>query len=438
MTNSGALTSAPGITRIRPSRLWLVVAALLLAGALACLAAGVTSIFAVDRQIQEFQRLSVPVQAQVTFSHPGRYFLYVEGPGHCCSFSTGSGGEGTIGPWSMKVALQASGGGPPIPIRTWPGAVDSYAVTGHQGQTALYFTIRHPGNYFLGVKDVEPRSVTDVAVGPRISAITLPVALILAALCVLGPAGLVIGGVTFFRRRSQRSQLAPPWSVPPLASDGAQISPSQLIGYEAMATPTARPPARTRRPAMLLVLGVVVLMAFLAGLDYLFHPVSGAPGSAPQPSAAAPAAHPARPAASAPSAHTRAAPAPGAAVRPRTSIHGWLTGLTALKTQMNNAEPPSEVTITPDSLLVTAGKLSRCSAELARLGPPPGPLIATYHQASQACADYERGAKCYKVAAPEVDSGQATNELNSCAADTNHGADLLGLAVAEGSFSLPQ
>jgi len=54
MTNSGALTSAAGITRIRPSRLWYVLAGLLLAGAVACLGLGVTSIFALDRQIQDF------------------------------------------------------------------------------------------------------------------------------------------------------------------------------------------------------------------------------------------------------------------------------------------------------------------------------------------------------------------------------------------------
>jgi hypothetical protein len=77
MTNSAALASAAGITRIRPSRLWYVLAGFLVAGAVACLGVGVSSIFALNRQIQDFQRVSVPGQAQVTFSHTGGYVLYV-------------------------------------------------------------------------------------------------------------------------------------------------------------------------------------------------------------------------------------------------------------------------------------------------------------------------------------------------------------------------
>jgi hypothetical protein len=90
-TNPGALATAAGISRIRPSRLWYVAASLLLAGAVTCLALGVASFFGLNRQIQDFQRVSVPGQGLVTFSHPGEYVLYVEGPGHCCSFHTGGG-----------------------------------------------------------------------------------------------------------------------------------------------------------------------------------------------------------------------------------------------------------------------------------------------------------------------------------------------------------
>jgi len=217
MTNSGALTSAAGITRIRPSRLWYVLAGLLLAGAVASLGLGVTSVFALDRQIQDFQRVSVPGQARVTFSHPGGYVLYVEGPGHCCSFNSGSAGQAPFAAWSMKVALEPASGGPLVPISTWRDATDSYAVTGHQGQTAMYFTIRHPGKYLLAAGDVKPRSIADLAVGRRIgAAVTIPVVLILAAILVLGPAGLIVGGATAVRRHSHRNRRPPPWSGQPL------------------------------------------------------------------------------------------------------------------------------------------------------------------------------------------------------------------------------
>ena len=104
---------------------------------------------------------------------------------------------------------------------------------------------------------------------------------------------------------------------------------------------------------------------------------------------------------------------------------------------MNQAEPPNGVAVTPEALRVTAGKLRRCSPELAGLGPPPGPLRAVYKDARQACADFERGAKCYIAAAPVLYSAQAGKLLNACAADTNHGSDLIGRAVAEGSFIAP-
>src|SRR6266567_6515041 len=217
MTNSGALTSAAGITRIRPSRLWYILAGILLAGAVACLGLAATSIFALDRQIQDFQRVPVPGQAQITFSNAGGYVLYIEGPGHCCSFNSGSAGQAPFAAWSMKVAIQPARGGPLVPISTWRGATDSYAVTGHQGQTAMYFTIHHPGTYLLGASDVKPGSIADLAVGRRIgTAGTIPIVLILAAILVLGPAGLIVGGVTAVRRTSHRNRRPHPWSGQPL------------------------------------------------------------------------------------------------------------------------------------------------------------------------------------------------------------------------------
>jgi hypothetical protein len=554
MTNPDALASAASMRRIRPSRLWYVVASVLLAGAVTCLVLGVASFFDLNRQIEDFQRVSVPGQAQITFSHPGDYVLYVEGPGHCCSFYTG-GGQAPFARWSMKVAMQPAGGGPLVSISTWRGAIDSYAVTGHQGQTAMYFTIRQPGKYVLGASDVTPQSIADLAVGRRIGGLFIPIALILTAIFALGPAGLIVGGVTAIRRRGHRNRPPPPWSAQPFLapepaatgwgqlptpgspappadyqadaaatgilaapdyrprppgttplpslmppspmvppspmlpphpmlppspmlprdpvppgppppstllpgtlpsapappapstmprppSAGTPPPPWQVAGHEAIWPPSAglpvrhdqaRLPGRTRRPAMLLLMGAGAGIAILAGLLYLFRSAPTAPESATRPGATAPAT---RPAAGTPSAHTRASPAPRSAAPP-TSAKGWLKGLTALQARMNNAGPPNGVAVTPEALRVTAGNLRRCTPELAGLGPPPGPLRAAYNEARQACADFERGAKCYTAAAPVLDSAEAGKLLNSCAADTNHGSDLIGLAVAEGSIPAP-
>jgi hypothetical protein len=124
----------------------------------------------------------------------------------------------------------------------------------------------------------------------------------------------------------------------------------------------------------------------------------------------------------------------GTVAAPPTSTQRWLTGLAAVQAHMTNAGPPSGVPVTPDSLRLTAAKLRRCTAQLTALGRPPRPLRAVYRQARQACADFERGARCYTAAAASaLNSAQAGKLLNSCAADTNNGSDLIGLAVAEGS-----
>jgi hypothetical protein len=106
----------------------------------------------------------VPGQAEVTFTQPGGYVLYVERPGQCCSVAVG-GGSAPFSRWSMKAAMQPANSGPPVSISTWRGAPESYGVAGHHGQTAMQVTIGHPGRYLLRATNVVPHSITDVAVG---------------------------------------------------------------------------------------------------------------------------------------------------------------------------------------------------------------------------------------------------------------------------------
>jgi hypothetical protein len=175
-----------------------------LAAALICIALAVAGFFSLNRQIKDFQRVTLPGQAEVTFTQPGGYILYVERPGHCCSLAVGSGDSAPFPSWSMNVALLPGNGGPPVSINVWHGAAESYGVAGHEGQTAMYFTIGHPGRYLLDATNAVPHSITDVAVGRGIGHGLLSLLLILVALFALIPAGLVVGGITFFRRRRAR------------------------------------------------------------------------------------------------------------------------------------------------------------------------------------------------------------------------------------------
>jgi len=207
MITSGGQAGTAASPPIRPSRAWYWVAGCALAGALICLALAVAGFFSLNGQIKAFQRVRVPGQAEVVFAQPGRYVLYVERPGQCCSIAIGS-GSAPFSSWSMNVAMRAVNDGPPVSISTWRGATQSYGVAGHQGQAAMQVTIGQPGRYLLRATDVVPRSITDLAVGRGIGrGLLIPLVLALVALFALIPAGLLAGGVTFLRRRRARRNL---------------------------------------------------------------------------------------------------------------------------------------------------------------------------------------------------------------------------------------
>jgi hypothetical protein len=99
-------------------------------------------------------------------------------------------------------------------------------------------------------------------------------------------------------------------------------------------------------------------------------------------------------------------------------------------------------TVTAASLRSAARKFSRCPAELAALGPPPGQLRQVFRQASQACGHFERGAACYAAAAKAFSYSPAANTpgakfprlLNCGDAAVNRGATLIAVATSEASF----
>jgi len=214
MIISGGPAGGAGDPPIRPSVRWYWVAGCALAAALVCVALAVAGFFSLNGQIRDFQRVRVPGQAVVAFAQPGGYVLYVERPGQCCSVGVG-GGSVPFSTWSMRVAMQPVNGGPPVSISTWRGATQSYGVAGHQGQTAMQVTIGHPGRYLLRATNVVPDSITDVAVGRGIGrGMLIPLVLSLVALFAFIPAGLLVGGITFFRRRRARRDLPAALSAP--------------------------------------------------------------------------------------------------------------------------------------------------------------------------------------------------------------------------------
>ncbi len=145
----------------------------------------------------------------------------------------------------------------------------------------------------------------------------------------------------------------------------------------------------------------------------------------------------------APSASAQVPAPPTTAPAPPTRTEQWLQGLQSLSTDMYSAMGSgTSTTVTPASLRSTAGKLSRCSAELAALGPAPGQLRPVYRQASQACGHFQHGAACYAAAASAFSTSYAANApgakfprlLNCGDAAVNSGSALIATATANGSI----
>src|SRR5215467_9261265 len=225
-----------GTGPLRPSRYWYLLTGGLLAVAVVCLAAAVIGMFSWDRQIQDFQRVRVPGEGVVTLTQPGQYVLYVEAPGACCSWALGS-QDTPLARWSMRLVMGLSGGGgQATPVSGWTGVPESYGVGGHQGLTAMSFTITTPGSYIIETRDVHPAAVTDLAVGRSIVGPTLrPVVPLVAGLAAL------LGAVVAFvftgvrrrqarRRQGQRPEMtAPgPW---PLAGGAPEPSAPVMVKF---------------------------------------------------------------------------------------------------------------------------------------------------------------------------------------------------------------
>ena len=239
---------------IRPSRRWYLGAGCLLAVAMACVTLGVASILSLNRQIEDFQRVPAPGHGEVTFTQPGGYVIYVETRGQCCSFSGGNEASGPFANWSLEGALVPVKGGPPVSVTTWQGPAEGYSVAGHEGQTAAYFTIAHPGSYVLSSKDVTPRTITDLAVGRGIGhAMVTTVLLIAAGLVALLGAGLWFGFTAFRRSRARRGPRQPTGAMGSMPGP----SPGDAPGASVPVLVEFAGPARQHR-------GTVLVRAILA------------------------------------------------------------------------------------------------------------------------------------------------------------------------------
>jgi len=110
---------------IRPSRLWYWVAGAAGAAAVVWFALGLFLGFrSVNGQVEGFQRVPIPGQAELSFAEPGGYTLYFEG-------LAAADEHATIPPFN--VSLAPVDGGDRVSIRPYGGSV-TYSLGRHTGR----------------------------------------------------------------------------------------------------------------------------------------------------------------------------------------------------------------------------------------------------------------------------------------------------------------
>jgi hypothetical protein len=102
-----------------------------------------------------------------------------------------------------------------------------------------------------------------------------------------------------------------------------------------------------------------------------------------------------------------AAPEPTASTLPPTTTIppltaeevAWLDAVDKLPEKMEKAFKEIPPNLTTSARITAASKLRTCSRELRRIGAPSDRLQPVYSLAKKACAEYEKGARCFTTAA---------------------------------------
>jgi hypothetical protein len=144
-----------------PSRVWYWVAGVAVAASVVWLAAGIFfGIRSLSRQVEGFQRVPIPGQAELRF-------------------------DGQVAIPSLSVSLAPVGGGAEVPVYPYGGSA-TYSVGGRSGRAVGTFRIDAPGRFLIRTQGNPEGGQAEVAVGPSIApwigrtlGLTLPPVLVL-------------------------------------------------------------------------------------------------------------------------------------------------------------------------------------------------------------------------------------------------------------------
>jgi hypothetical protein len=197
----GAVPLAAPPARIRPGRIWYLVALLVFLGGGAWLVAGLVSVFS---NVNSFQRVAVPAGGQVSLDHSGGYVIYYEGPGAQ---------SGRIPSFRVRVT-PASAGAAVGSLAPYSGSL-TYSNGSHQGSAVLTLQVTHPGRFTVETPGQPgPPAGSDLAFGNSfggglVAGIVGGVLLILAGL-----AGLIVIFIIRIVKTNRARSPVPAWSPP--------------------------------------------------------------------------------------------------------------------------------------------------------------------------------------------------------------------------------
>ncbi len=179
--------------RLRPGRVWYLVALAVIVAGVAWLLAGLA---ALNGQINSFQRVALPGNGEITLTHSGRYVIYYEGPGAAAGNAPAL--TVRLRPLSASAAVQG----------ITPSGSNSFSFGSHADTAVLNLKIAHPGRFLLQARAPAAPAGSHVAVGSSVGGSLARIIVPFIALIVVGVCGVVAVGFSRGSRGSRGRRLA--------------------------------------------------------------------------------------------------------------------------------------------------------------------------------------------------------------------------------------
>jgi len=177
--------------KLRPGRIWYLVALAVLAAGVAWLVFGVMSVVGT---IDDLQRVPLPEGGIVRLTHSGGYIAYYEGPGAR---------NGDIPFFHVRIA-PASPGAAVVSLAHY-GSTVTYNIGSHDGRAVLSLRVTRAGSYVVTTSGAAP-SNADLAFGGSIGSGIVSALLPAIPLMIVGfLSGLLLFILRLAGKRSRRA-----------------------------------------------------------------------------------------------------------------------------------------------------------------------------------------------------------------------------------------